>query len=288
MPLYHKIKSSTVSWFGTGGLINNYYTIETIQELQAFLSMKQSFYIIGATTNTLFLDHEFENVIKINLQKIQILTPSQIYVQAGVLTTKLMRFCIKHNIGGLEFTNSIPGTIGGLVKMNAGAYQKEMKDVVLKVEIMDKFGNLMWLEQHEMKYSYRFSALPPDHIIIGAILAVHESDPLHIQTLIDQHRVHRINTQPLNVRTLGSTFMNPNDAINPLLFPFKPSAGYLIEQVGLKGFAIEGARFSNKHANFIENFNHASAQNFLDLVLLAQQKVYEKYKVLLKQEVLFI
>lgn len=275
------ITGSTISWFRTGGIIKAYFEISSIEQAQLFMQQygQQQFFIFGAMTNTLLSDNGCNIAIKMKMNQIQILDNSnQLYVESGVPTTQLIRFCIQHQLGGLEFTSTIPGTIGGLLFMNAGAYGGQMQDVVHSVNILTPNGNIMTLLNHELQYQYRHSNIPPGHIIISAILNTQPSSSNTIQQICAQMQAKRQATQPLQVKSLGSTFTNPTNH----------TAGKLIEQVGLKGTIIGGARISPMHGNFIENFNNATSSDFMQLTVLMQQKVFDTFGIMLSREIKYI
>lgn len=283
-----QIDYSKISWFGTGGIVENYYIFESIEQLAQFIKLKQSFHIVGAGSNTLFLDAGIKNLIKLNLRQITILSNKKIYVQSGVLTSQLTRFCIQNNIGGLEFTSTIPGSIGGLIKMNAGAYGFEIKDALDSVELMNELGETYHVTASQLNFSYRKSDLPDKTVIVGGVFNTTFSPACEIEKNIKTMHDQRKSTQPLNLKTLGSTFIN-GSYFNPITQSTQfYHSGYLLEQAGLKGYTVGGARFSNKHANFIENFNHCTSQNVLDLIKYAQQAVWDKFQIPLTTEIIII
>ena len=159
-----------------------------------------------------------------------------------MLTSQLTRFCIQNNIGGLEFTSTIPGSIGGLIKMNAGAYGFEIKDALDSVELMNELGETYHVTASQLNFSYRKSDLPDKTVIVGGVLTLRSAQHVKLKNIKTMHD-QRKSTQPLNLKTLGSTFIN-GSYFNPITQSTQfYHSGYLLEQAGLKGYTVGGARF---------------------------------------------
>ncbi|MBM7581556.1 UDP-N-acetylmuramate dehydrogenase [Caldicoprobacter guelmensis] len=200
----------------------------------------------------------------------------RIRAQSGALLSVLSKKALQAELRGLEFASGIPGTLGGAIAMNAGAYGGEMKDVVEWVKVMDYQGEELCLTNAELEFGYRTSIVQKKgFIVLEAGLALSPGNFEEIrETMVDLTR-KRQEKQPLSLPSAGSVFMRP-----PGHF-----AGKLIEDVGLKGFRIGDAQVSEKHAGFIVNLGNATAKDVLDLIEFIQQKVREKYGVELKPEI---
>ena len=185
--------------------------------------------------------------------------------------------CAEEGLGGMEFASGIPGTLGGTVSMNAGAYEKEMKDIVNSVRILTQEGEIKEISNAEMAFGYRTSAvLKNNWIVLGATLQLQQDDPVEIQARIDDF-THRTR-QPLEYASAGSTFKRPEGFF----------AAKLIDDAGMKGYSVGDAQVSEKHAGFVVNKGRASAEDVLALMSRIQAAVKEKFGVDLKPEVRII
>ena len=234
--------------------------------------------IIGKGSNLLVSDDDYDGMV-ICLDRYfneVIFEKNKVSVYAGQSIIYLAHEAMKRGLSGLEFASGIPGTVGGACFMNAGAYKSEMKDVVEAVWVL-KEGNCVWMSVEECELSYRNSIFKrnPDWVILAVRFHLTPKDPLEIKELMDSRRQRRMASQPLDKPSAGSVFKNPEDM---------PAWKY-IEESGLRGKCINGAKVSEKHANFIVNEREAKAQDIYDLIELIQKSVYEKFNVFLKAEV---
>lgn len=234
--------------------------------------------IIGKGSNLLVSDDDYDGMV-ICLDRYfneVIFEKNKVSVYAGQSIIYLAHEAMKRGLSGLEFASGIPGTVGGACFMNAGAYKSEMKDVVEAVWVL-KEGNCVWMSVEECEFSYRNSIFKrnPDWVILAVRFHLTPKDPLEIKELMDSRRQRRMASQPLDKPSAGSVFKNPEDM---------PAWKY-IEESGLRGKCINGAKVSEKHANFIVNEGEAKAQDIYDLIELIQKSVYEKFNVFLKAEV---
>lgn len=234
--------------------------------------------IIGKGSNLLVSDDDYDGMV-ICLDRYfneVIFEKNKVSVYAGQSIIYLAHEAMKRGLSGLEFASGIPGTVGGACFMNAGAYKSEMKDVVEAVWVL-KEGNCVWISVEECEFSYRNSIFKrnPDWVILAVRFHLTPKDPLEIKELMDSRRQRRMASQPLDKPSAGSVFKNPEDM---------PAWKY-IEESGLRGKCINGAKVSEKHANFIVNEREAKAQDIYDLIELIQKSVYEKFNVFLKAEV---
>lgn len=199
-----------------------------------------------------------------------------IIAEAGILLSKVAKIALEHNLTGLEFAEGIPGTLGGAVVMNAGAYTGEMKDVVIRTEYMDSLGNIKTLEGEAHRFGYRTSLLQKEGgIVLKAGMKLRKGEPCAIQAAMDDFRKRRKEKQPLELPSAGSVFKRPPGQY----------AGPLIEGCGLKGLMLGGAQVSEKHCGFIVNRGNATAWDVKELIRHIQACVKEKYGVDLETEI---
>lgn len=237
--------------------------------------------ILGYGSNVIFSDYSYDGVI-IKLDELNKITISDtiITAQAGVSLIKLANISCKHGLTGLEFASGIPGSLGGAIYMNAGAYKSDMGYITSSIKVLTPDLQVKTLYNKELEYKYRDSFLRrnKDYICIEATLILMHGDKKEIKKLIETRRHKRLMTQPLEYPSAGSVFRNPENDF----------AGRLIEECNLKGFSIGGAKVSEKHANFIINYKNASASNIKNLIDYVHDKVKEKKNVDLKIEQEFI
>jgi len=197
---------------------------------------------------------------------------------AGCPLSELVNLAMREALTGMEFCAGIPGSVGGAIRMNAGAYGGEIKDIVQSVNLLDASGGIHAAARDELPFAYRTLDLPVETIIIGAAIRLQRGDAEKIAGRIREILGMRKEKHPLEFRNAGSVFKNPRDC----------PAGKLIEEAGLKGIRIGDAQVSEKHANFIVNRGHATAADILRLVALVQQRVLEKTGRVLETEVKII
>jgi len=199
--------------------------------------------------------------------------------ESGVSLAQCCHIIAEAGYSGMEFATGIPGSLGGAVFMNAGAYDGEMKNCVVSVQVMTRSGEIKTLGRDDLQFSYRHSSLQgSDDIVLEVTLQVQEGDKAAIQAKMDDFSQRRISKQPLDVPSAGSTFKRPEGRF----------VGQMVEQSGLKGFRIGGAEVSVKHAGFIVNADHATAADVLQLIEFIQRKILEDYNVTLVPEVLVL
>lgn len=197
-------------------------------------------------------------------------------VQSGSLLSTLGKKILKSSLKGFEFATGIPGTIGGALCMNAGAYGGEMKDIVESVRLMDMDGNIKEFSNEEMQFKYRNSiAANMKCIVLSCKLKLEEGNYDEIKAHIDDLTNKRVTKQPLNYPSAGSTFKRPEGHY----------AGQLIDESGLRGLTLRGAQVSQKHCGFVINSGDAKAKDLLDLIYIVKSTVYRKFGVMLEEEV---
>ena len=235
---------------------------------------------IGKGSNILFSDSGYDGaLIKLDgvMRSINLTEDDVIDCGSGVSLTRLCTFACEKGLTGLEFAYGIPGSVGGAVYMNAGAYGGEMKDVVVSTAHITQKGGWGVLQAAELDFSYRHSAYSGrTNIIISAKLALKKDDPAAIRARMEKYMKMRRDKQPLEYPSAGSTFKRPEGAY----------ASELVDRCGLKGMAVGGAMVSEKHAGFLINYNNASAADMTELIRLVQNEVESKtgYKLMCEIE----
>ncbi len=247
-----------------------------VLKLSALLDCKLR--ILGAGTNVLAPDAGLEGVTVClrNLDGMTLLSGDRIQCAAGVSMTRAAVFAANNGLSGLEFAHGIPGSVGGGVYMNAGAYGGEICQVLEYVEVMDRQGNARRVSNEEMAFSYRHSALEDSgEIVISAVFSLKKGEPEQIKATMKELMAKRSASQPLDLPSAGSAFKRPVGGY----------AAALIDQSGLKGFQVGGAAISTKHAGFAVNLGGATAEDVKDLLQQVSDIVFEKSGIRLEPEV---
>ena len=237
---------------------------------------------IGSGSNLLVWDDGFDGFVislRKTFKKLAINSNSSIVVQSGVMLGTMVKKAKQKQICGLESLVGVPGTVGGALIMNAGAFGGEISTYFVKAITMTLQGDIKTYSKQDVQFSYRHSTFPKDEILIEATIKCKKGNPDKILKETKIASQGRKSTQPLKFRSAGSIFKNPSK---------KLAAGYLIDKTGLKGTSHGGASISEKHANFIVNMGGATAADVFYLIKLAQQKVVEKFNVSLELEVKLI
>ena len=237
--------------------------------------------ILGNGSNTLFSDKDFEGVI-INLDMFNKITYYRTLVkaEAGVNLIKLSYQTVKRGLAGLEFASGIPGTVGGAIFMNAGAYKSDMGYVTKSIEVLTPNLEIITMTNKELDFHYRSSFLQKhkDYICLEATFQLRKNDKDLLQEIVEDRKKRRLESQPLEYPSAGSVFRNPENDF----------AGRLIEELGYKGYSKGGAKVSEKHANFIVNHDNAKAEDIKNIIELLQKEVKKKYDIDLKCEQEFV
>lgn len=267
------------SW-RTGGAAEMYYEPADKRDLAEFLSIQDSdlpMMWIGLGSNLLVRDGGVRGLVVgalSRLNELEVLDDGGVYAEAGVTCARLARFCKQQHLFGAEFLAGIPGTVGGALAMNAGAFGSETWDFVQSVEMMSRQGDLRLREKSEFSIDYR-TVVKEDDEWFSAGLFNFSTEELSNASNIKQLLQKRNETQPIGLPSCGSVFKNPPDDY----------AARLIEACDLKGYCIGGACVSDKHANFIINSNQASANDIEDLIAYVKQQVLRQFQVELQTEV---
>ncbi|MBR4766668.1 MAG: UDP-N-acetylmuramate dehydrogenase [Clostridia bacterium] len=249
--------------------------------IQYCLDNEADYYIVGKGSNILVSDSGIKGVVILTsaLEGITYEGDGRITCLAGTPLIRLCSFALENSLSGLEFAYGIPGSAGGAVFMNAGAYGGEMKDAVVSVSHIDKYGNIGSFDKDCLDLGYRRSVYSDgDYVITGTTVILTHSDRNEIKAKMDDLLSRRKAKQPLDYPSAGSTFKRPEGFF----------AGALIEQCGLKGFCIGGAQVSEKHAGFVINKGGATAEDVLSLVDYVKETVYKNTGVELEPEIKFI
>ena len=237
--------------------------------------------ILGNGSNVLFSDAEYDGIlIKLSFFDRLEIVDNKIIVGAGYPLIRLSLIATKHSLTGLEFAAGIPGTVGGAVFMNAGAYKSDMGYIVSSVKVITPDFKIITLTNRELNFHYRTSFFKehPEYICIEATLRLNHGKRSEIEKVLKDRKERRVTTQPLEYPSAGSVFRNPDEV----------PAGKLIEDLGLKGLSKGGAEVSKKHANFIINIHDAKADDIRDLILYVHDAVLKEYKIDLKIEQEFV
>lgn len=274
------VSLKTLTTLKVGGISKYVFYPKDVTSLKKALTLFKenniNYKIFGNGSNIIPSDKIYDGVI-IKLSSLNNLKTNDevIEVEAGYSLMKLAKEVIKLGLSGLEWANGIPGTIGGAVYMNAGAYKQDMSFVLEKITALDENMNIVTLNKDELDFSYRHSRLMEENLIcLSATLKLEKKDISLIEEVVNKRKEKRMETQPLEYPSAGSVFRNP----------FNDFAGRLVEECNLKGKQIGGAMISLKHANFIINKDNATGKDVLDLINLAKKEVKEKFNIELKQE----
>ena len=271
--------------FKTGGDADVFVKADNAESIVKALNILKDnnipYFIMGNGSNLLVSDRGIEGaVIEIGsfMNKLSI-EENRIYAQAGALLSSLSAFAADNSLTGLEFASGIPGTVGGAVFMNAGAYDGEIKNVIVYADVIDESGQIVRLGKDELELSYRHSVIGERGlVVIGAEFELEKGDEIKIREKMADFACRRREKQPLNFPSAGSTFKRPEGYF----------AGKLIEDAGLKGKSVGGAQVSEKHAGFIVNVGDATTDDILGLIDYCKKTVYNKFKVELMPEVRMI
>jgi len=272
--------------FRVGGPCDIFVSLADIEEAEKvirLLSMSEiPYFVIGNGSNLLVCDEGYRGVI-VEIGKNYadiIIDGDEITACAGALLVKVANEAAKAELTGLEFASGIPGTMGGGVFMNAGAYGGELKDVIKEVTVLNmETGEILVIPGSEMDFSYRHSiAKEKPYLILKAVLKLNKGNKEEILSRMEELRIQRTTKQPLEYPSAGSTFKRPEGYF----------AGKLIQDSGLKGYTVGGAQVSEKHSGFVINRGNATANDVLTLIEDVQRIVKEKFGVALETEVIII
>lgn len=271
--------------FRIGGPAEVFVMPENPEEVRRILEICKEealpYFILGNGSNLLVSDKGYRGVViqlDRNFGEIRV-EDNEIYASAGALLSTIAVAARRASLTGFEFAGGIPGTLGGAVVMNAGAYGGEMKDVLKKAKVMDQNGEIFEIPAEELEMGYRTSVIKTaGYIVLGAVISLKEGDIEEIKALTRKLSEQRTSKQPLEYPSAGSTFKRPEGYF----------AGKLIMDSGLRGYRVGGAQVSEKHCGFVINAGDATAEDVCSLMKHVTETVYEKFGVTLEPEVKFL
>ncbi len=270
---------------GVGGRADVLASPEDEEDLRVIIQFAKEraipYFVLGRGTNVIVRDGGLRGIVislRRGFREVNIIGrgDEDVLVSAGAGgdLRRLVQFAKQENLTGLEAFTGIPGTVGGALAMNAGAFGSEMKDMVRSVALMGESGSVMVKQRGDLRFEYRNLVLPKGSVILSCVLGVRDAEEEEIAAKLKNVQRLRSQSQPWNVPTAGSIFKNPEGT----------SAGQLIDELGLKGYRIGDARISDKHANFIINEGDATAAEVLALMAFIRDEVYEKRGIRLTPE----
>ena len=267
--------------YGIGGPAKAYITPRDKDDLSQILQFANQHgiatYFVGSGSNLLVADEGIDGLVITlgkSLKRLEI-TGTTVFAESGVMLGKIVKECISRNLSGVESMIGVPGTLGGALVMNAGAFGGEISNYLKHVTVMKMNGQEKQYQPGDISFSYRHSTFPDDEIVISAEFELIQSDKKTVQEKRSVASGGRKATQPLKFRSAGSIFKNPEEG----------AAGYYIDQAGLKGTKVGDAEISPIHANFFVNHGGAKASDVVTLIRLARKMVQEKFGIMLDLEV---
>ena len=278
----YELKKNT--WFNIGGQTKVFYKAKNLKELVNFLQKinnEEKIFVIGAGSNTLVPDCLYDGVvIKLskNFNNISLLGDDVIIAGSGVLDKSLSDFAMNNQLSGFEFLSCIPGTVGGGIRMNAGCFGREFKDILLSVQAVDKIGNLKTIPSKDIKFDYRKNDLAEDLIFLSASFKGTKKDIIDIKNEIKNLKTKKEKNQPTKIKTSGSTFKNPIQQTEKKVWELIRESVPLSKSFG-------DACISQKHCNFFVNKGNASYKDMSNLIDFVSKKVLEKTGISLEKEI---
>ncbi|HOK22855.1 MAG: UDP-N-acetylmuramate dehydrogenase [Candidatus Hydrothermia bacterium] len=271
------------SYIRIGGPAKMFSYVNSYEDLQNLIETAQElgvpYYIVGEGSNILFSDKGYDGIIIKTTPFSGIEIRENIAtVKAGTQLPKLVQELVSAGLSGLEQLCEIPGTVGGAVAGNAGAFGREIGEVFKCGKILTTKNEIIEVSQEDMQFSYRSSRLKTFGILLEASFKLAKSDTATIKNAIEIYKKRRRESQPIGELTLGSVFKNPTGV----------SAGYLLDRAGLKGYTIGGAKYSEKHANFIVNFNDATCDDINMLIDEGRSRVKAMFNIELELEIVIL
>lgn len=255
---------------------------KSVEELKESLNIinnsDSKWFILGNGSNVILPKYYDGVIIKLDSLNKCIVNENNIYVESGYMLNKLATELSNKGYKGIEWATGIPGTIGGSIYGNAGAYKSSMSDIIVDVTLLDN-GKIITLKNEELNFKYRDSLLKHEKelIVLSCNINLQKGNIEEIKKIVEERTLKRIESQPLEYPNSGSVFRNPEGM----------SAGKLIDDLGLKGYTEGGAKISEKHANFIINYNNATSEDIIKLIELIKDKIKKNYDIdlVLEQEI---
>jgi len=272
------------NWFNIGGKTKAFYNANNLKELIKFLKKiprDEKIFVLGAGSNTLISDKQFNGVvIKLtnNFNNISLLNDEIIIAGSAVKDKLLSEFAMENSLGGFEFLSCIPGTIGGGIKMNAGCFQREFKDILISIQAVNKSGQVITISAKDINFKYRDSGLSEDLIFLSASFKGFKKDKNIIKNEISLLKEKKEQTQPTRIKTSGSTFKNPIDQSDKKVWQLIKESVPLEKSFG-------DASISEKHCNFFVNKGNAKFEDMKKLIKFVSESVFKKTGVKLETEI---
>ena len=272
------------NWFNIGGKTKLYYKAKNLKELIKFLKKvnnKEKIFILGGGSNTLITDNQFDGVvIKLlnNFNNISLLSDEIIIAGSSASDKSLSEFAIDNGLGGFEFLSCIPGTIGGGIKMNAGCFGREFKDILISIQAVNKSGRLLTIRAKDIDFKYRDSGLSDELIFLSASFKGYKKDKSLIKSEVKRLIEKKELAQPMRIKTSGSTFKNPINQTDKKVWQL------ISESVPLEK-SFGDASISEKHCNFFVNKGNAKFEDMKNLIEFVADCVFKKTGVKLETEI---
>ena len=272
------------NWFNIGGKAKVFYKANNLNSLIKFLKKlenNEKLFIIGAGSNTLITDDLYDGVvIKLgkNFNNISLLGDNVVIAGSAVLDKTLSEFAMNNSLSGFEFLSCIPGTIGGGIKMNAGCFEREFKDILISVQAIDKIGNVVTIPAKDIKFDYRKNDLSENFIFLSASFKGVIGNKEEIYNEIQRLKIKKEKNQPTQIKTSGSTFKNPILQTNKKVWE-------LIKESVPLDTSFGDAYISEKHCNFFVNKGNASFKDMKNLIEFVSKKVLDKTGISLEKEI---
>tara|TARA_B100000579_G_scaffold402277_1_gene385401 strand:+ start:1131 stop:2018 length:888 start_codon:yes stop_codon:yes gene_type:complete len=285
--IYYNYSIKNLNWFNIGGSAKIYFKPETLQDLIEFLKLYQNeknFFILGAGSNVLFKDDIFEGVvIKLskNFSRISLLNENTIVAGSGVLDKLLSEFAAENDLGGFEFLSCIPGTVGGGIRMNSGCFDSEFKDILISVQAINRFGEVLTIPRKDIKFDYRSCNLSKDLIFLSASFKGNKKKKEEIKAKIKKLKTKKEEAQPTRVKTGGSTFKNPIKQTDKKVWE-------IIKESIPSNTQFGDAIVSNKHSNFFINKGNANYEDMKKLIDFVKESVRKKTGINLDLEIVLV
>tara|TARA_B100001063_G_scaffold239336_1_gene262755 strand:+ start:843 stop:1751 length:909 start_codon:yes stop_codon:yes gene_type:complete len=278
----HDLKKK--NWFNIGGKSKVFYKAKNLKELVNFLKKidnMEKIFILGAGSNTLISDNLFDGVVirlSKNFNNISLLNENIIIAGSAVLDKSLSDFALNNNLSGFEFLSCIPGTVGGGIKMNAGCFGREFKDILLSIQAIDKSGKVITIPVEDIKFEYRKNNLSDDLVFLSASFKGVKSESIKIKNEMNKLKIEKEKNQPTKIKTSGSTFKNP-------ILQTKRKVWELIKESVPLDKNFGDAHISEKHCNFFVNKGEATFNDMMKLIDFVAKNVLEKTGISLEKEI---
>ena len=272
------------NWFNIGGKTKAFYKADNLKELIKFLKKiqdKEKIFVLGAGSNTLISDNKFDGVvIKLtkNFNNISLHSEEIIVAGSAVTDKSLSEFAMENSLGGFEFLSCIPGTVGGGIKMNAGCFQREFKDILVSIQAVNKSGQVVTIPAKDINFKYRDSGLSEDLIFLSASFRGFKKEKDIIKKEIQFLKQKKADAQPTKIKTSGSTFKNPIDQTDKKVWEL------IKESVSIKK-SFGDACISEKHCNFFVNKGNAKFEDMKKLIDFVSESVFKKTGIKLETEI---